>query len=494
MPTNDFLQYGTDGAANVPSQATYLASLTRTKGAQIGIADPQIANKAWRQASFIASLVAQVISDNLAKDVLDDADFSGKLTDIKNALALAGAPVLLDKAVDYTAVLNDVGKLIRFTIDAKTLSLTAAATLGNGWHAIVRCAAGVSLTIDPNAAETVNGLATMKVRGNGVVLLICDGSNFRAFWLANSIERVDVASASTIDVRQDVIGTKSIRITGTTTITAVTQDNGAITDAVFGSALQLTNGASLIVPTGANITVAAGDVARMIGEPSSVTRVTLQRASGAPMGGGTLLRRTYLTASGTYTKPTDASFIEVECVGGGGGGGGVNGTSAACAAGGGGGGYAKKKILVSALGATESYSVGAGGAAGASSGGTGGTGGTSSFGTSPFLSAPGATGGQGSTSATAGQPGGTGGNPSTGDFNVQGGYGGAALGGTFAGMGGTAGGGLGFGGKGQPGDVGNTTGVDGQSYGGGGGGAVSSGGNRAGGAGAPGLVIISEWS
>lgn len=99
----------------------------------------------------------------------------------------------------------------------------------------------------------------------------------------NAPARADVASAATVNL--DAAGTNYVRITGTTTITAITLADGRRRDVVFGGALTLTNGASMILPGGANITTAAGDTATFIGEASGVVRcLNYSMATAAPDG------------------------------------------------------------------------------------------------------------------------------------------------------------------------------------------------------------------
>ena len=91
----------------------------------------------------------------------------------------------------------------------------------------------------------------------------------------------DIASASTVNLTATT--GKIIDITGTTGISAVTLPEGEVRIARFTAALTLTDGASLVLPSGANITTAAGDIAIFIGYASGVVRVIYQKADGTPL-------------------------------------------------------------------------------------------------------------------------------------------------------------------------------------------------------------------
>lgn len=69
--------------------------------------------------------------------------------------------------------------------------------------------------------------------------------------------RVDVASASSVSLTS--LTTRNINITGTTTINNFVVTSGLIYFVRFGGALTLTNSASLVTNTGANITTSSGD-------------------------------------------------------------------------------------------------------------------------------------------------------------------------------------------------------------------------------------------
>ncbi len=106
----------------------------------------------------------------------------------------------------------------------------------------------------------------------------------------------DIASASTVNL--DTATGDYVVVTGTTTITAITLSQGRQVTVRFSGVLTLTNGASLILPSGANITTAAGDVAVFRGEASGVVRcVSYNRASG-----------TALVVSSAVTKATSTAL------------------------------------------------------------------------------------------------------------------------------------------------------------------------------------------
>lgn len=209
------------------------------------------------------------------------------------------------------------------------------------------------------------------------------------------------------------------------------------------------------------------------------------------------------TSSGSFLKVNypGVKAIRVRVQGGGGAGGSAQPASVnnhSKGAGGGGGGYAEKLILVDALAATETVTVGAG-ALGTTAIGAGNTGGTSSFGS--HVSATGGLGGNTATNQAlyVCAIGGDGGIGTNGDLNVRGGAGGTGTGYATVGTGGTGGSSvLGGGAAGTyTGSSGGTLpGLTGGVYGGGGGGAMqvqSTTTTAAGGSGAQGIVLVEVY-
>ena len=77
-----------------------------------------------------------------------------------------------------------------------TLALDPAATVGNGFLAVLTAASGISdITIDPDSAELINGGASFALKAGEACLLFCTGTAWRALsfnlasaWVANALK------------------------------------------------------------------------------------------------------------------------------------------------------------------------------------------------------------------------------------------------------------------------------------------------------------------
>jgi hypothetical protein len=143
---------------------------------------------------------------------------------------------MLSRSSNTILGLSDIGKTIVATSNF-TQTLTAAATLGDGWWIGYRVESGVTITLDPNASEQIDGATTKVLVGPTSGFIYCDGSAFK------TIGYPTAGTATAVPVRQTVLngavdsnGLPSFG--GSTGSTTVTQTGGALTLAAangFGS-------------------------------------------------------------------------------------------------------------------------------------------------------------------------------------------------------------------------------------------------------------------
>ena len=148
MATNDILPFcPTDTGTNLPTQGDYAVAATRTSGAVPGVASSKYNNKPLRQATLMASQLAQFLCDRSGANILDDGTTAGPLGVI-TAMLTPLAPVVQTFAASGT-----YNQTYIFFIAAG--SATAAATYTNN---------GVTYTV----IETVAAGTTLVARGNNV--------------------------------------------------------------------------------------------------------------------------------------------------------------------------------------------------------------------------------------------------------------------------------------------------------------------------------------
>ncbi len=107
--------------------------------------------------------------------------YSGWSVSLSGVIGPQGTPpraYLRSQSSSYTAVLGDMACIIDCT-GSWTLSLTAAATLGDGYYVWVRNAGSGTITIDPAGAETIDGAATATLPAGHYCLLQCNGTSWK---------------------------------------------------------------------------------------------------------------------------------------------------------------------------------------------------------------------------------------------------------------------------------------------------------------------------
>jgi hypothetical protein len=154
----------------------------------------------------------------------------------------------------------------------------------------------------PFASGIQTDTVAEKTSANGVTVdsvLLKDGR-------ADTAKGADIASATTTDI-SGATG-NYLDVTGTTTITALgTAPAGAERTVQFDGALTLThNATSLILPGGANITTAAGDVAVFVSEGSGNWRMTDYSVAALPPKKPAFLAE----ATGSQSNITSGSAIQ----------------------------------------------------------------------------------------------------------------------------------------------------------------------------------------
>jgi hypothetical protein len=91
------------------------------------------------------------------------------------ARAPLASTLVESKSSAYTLAVSDYGRTLLLS-GTWTLSVTAVATLADGWHVeLINTGAGV-ITIDPNASETIDGATTMVLTPGERCRIRCSGS------------------------------------------------------------------------------------------------------------------------------------------------------------------------------------------------------------------------------------------------------------------------------------------------------------------------------
>jgi hypothetical protein len=213
-------------------------------------------------------LAEQAIFGVLVKSVAGSSDVTltntdGQLNEARNATyeftgALTGnISVIIPTSVRKHVVFNN-------TTGAFTLTVKTAAGTG------IAVPQGKKMTLYCDGTNVVEGLSAV---GHLTVVGSIDES-----------KGANIASAATTTIW--ATDGNYVHVTGTTTITSfgTAARAGARRKVIFDGILTLTNGANLILPTGANIVTAAGDVIDVVAETTTQHRVVeYARADGSAL-------------------------------------------------------------------------------------------------------------------------------------------------------------------------------------------------------------------
>lgn len=244
------------------------------------------------------SLVTSVTASDISAAVLAALAF-GPFTTLASATTTNLSSIgTVGISVTGTTTITSFGtgaNLLRIIKFAAALTLTH-----NGTSLILPGGANITTAAGDTAVMLSDGsgnwtcVSYQKASGKAVVTSITSADIAAAVLAALAFGPfTSIASGGTTDL--STVASVGANITGTTTITSLGSGANLLRVVKFAGALTLThNATSLILPTGANITTAAGDTAMFMSDGSgNWTCVYYQRASGAPL--------TFTIGAGTVT-------------------------------------------------------------------------------------------------------------------------------------------------------------------------------------------------
>lgn len=150
MATNQFLPFcATDTGTNLPTQGDYAADPNRDIGNSPGIASSKLNNKPLRQATAIASQLAQYVANKNDANVIDDGNMPRLLAQI-NATFMPLPPVVTTylsgsgtHALTYVFFIATGSATAGATYTHNSVTYTVKETVSSG--VILRCTGGASL-------------------------------------------------------------------------------------------------------------------------------------------------------------------------------------------------------------------------------------------------------------------------------------------------------------------------------------------------------------
>lgn len=208
--TNAFVTWATAVGANVLAASAYAAATVRQQGAQVGIGDPVTFNNAMRQASVVATMIAQFTADNGPSNVQDDGNVATLEAQFISALEniIAESTSALTEAQDsllhYGGDDSGVANAYVFASPSPAISVYSAglvilarfATACTGASTINIGGAtgllGVKTIMRPDGSATQNG----DIKSNEIGFLVFDGTEFQLLAILPSSTSVPTATTT----------------------------------------------------------------------------------------------------------------------------------------------------------------------------------------------------------------------------------------------------------------------------------------------------------
>lgn len=354
----------------------------------------------WEVGTGHMSAATTLVRDTVISSSNADAavNFSAGTKDILNDLPAAQQVCGLNTGTAAITIGNsDFGKLVELTgSTSRTFQFTAAATMADGWWCRIVNSSSAEITLDPNGAETIDGLATYKMYPNECRMVRCSGTAFTSIVISSFYLTVAQAASPFTFTKPPGYKIFGARIGAAGASGAKGRTNSAGGGGGGGATVERVLLASAFGAT-ETITIGAGgaaisavDTAGSVGGNTSIGSLllayggggggrTTAAGGGGGGGGGTKAVGTSVTGqtggaggspiAGAATTPGSSVF------GGGGGpdGAGSGVTGGESVWGGGGGSNGCTGTAVAAIGGASTYGGGGGGGGGqATAGGAGG--------------------------------------------------------------------------------------------------------------------------
>jgi len=112
------------------------------------------------------------------------------------------------KTANFTAVAADIGELFECTTNSFIVNFAAAATLGVGWAVTIANTGSGTITLDPNGAETIDGVATIGMGGGSTLTVWSNGTNLYTYASGGGahelLERQVPSAVASVDLTEGI--------------------------------------------------------------------------------------------------------------------------------------------------------------------------------------------------------------------------------------------------------------------------------------------------
>lgn len=192
----------------------------------------------------------------------------------------------------------DQQKLIDITNGTFTQTFDAAATLGEGWYCYIRNSGTGVITLDPDGAETIDGLASLIMNTAESVIVICTGTAFITVPIVESgdyrlLSTITATNAATVDIETFSAGYDDYLIvmqngkanTGLPYLTAQLKIGGTYITTGYDTTLNVLS-ASTATPANVNTLNATSARVGMVPDGAtdiSTTEITIPNANSATL-------------------------------------------------------------------------------------------------------------------------------------------------------------------------------------------------------------------